>query len=115
MDRLTWRALHHTLLVSFVMFTVATVVTAQTFTGAVRGAVREESSAVVPGVTVQLVNEASNASREAVSNHVGEYSFSAVPPGTYTIRASLTGFKTFEQRRIRVATQQFITLREGPP
>jgi hypothetical protein len=82
---------------------------AQTFTAGVRGAVRD-ASGVVPGVAVQLVNEASNASREAVSNEAGEYNFSAVPPGTYTVRASLAGFKSYEQRGIRVAAQQFITL-----
>ena len=87
----------------------ASLVTAQTFTAGVRGAVLE-SGGVVPGVTVQLVNEASNASRETISNDVGEYNFSAVPPGTYTVRASLAGFRTYQQRGIRIATQQFITL-----
>ena len=87
----------------------ASLVTAQTFTAGVRGAVLE-SGGVVPGVTVQLVNEASNASRDTISNDVGEYNFSAVLPGTYTVRASLAGFRTYQQRGIRIATQQFITL-----
>ena len=82
---------------------------AQTFTGGVRGAVRE-SDAVVPGVTVLLINEASGASRETVSNAVGEYDFSAVPPGTYSVRAALQGFKTYERKGVRVATQQFVTV-----
>lgn len=83
---------------------------AQTFTAGVRGAVHEQSGAVIPGVTVQLTNEATNASREVVSNGRGEYSFSALPPGTYTVRASLPGFKGFERGGIRVATQQFLIL-----
>lgn len=82
---------------------------AQTFTAGVRGAVLE-SGGVVPGVTVQLVNETNNSTRETVSNAVGEYNFSAVPPGVYTVRASLPGFRTYEQRSIRIATQQFVTL-----
>jgi trimeric autotransporter adhesin len=64
----------------------------------------------VPGVTVQLINEATGASREVVSNAVGEYDFSAVQPGIYTVRAALEGFKTYERSGIRVATQQFITV-----
>lgn len=48
---------------------------AQTFTAGVRGAVRE-SDRVVPGVTVQLINEASGATRATVSNDLGEYDFS---------------------------------------
>jgi len=82
---------------------------AQTFTAGIRGAVRE-SGGVVPGVTVVLINEGTNAGRETVSNSVGEYDFSAVPPGVYTVRASLSGFKTFERRGIRILAQQFITL-----
>jgi hypothetical protein len=82
---------------------------AQSFTGGVRGAVRQADS-VVPGVTVQVINEATGTTRETVSNAVGEYDFSAIPPGTYTIRASLEGFKTYERTGIRVATQQFVTV-----
>ncbi|MEQ1729763.1 MAG: TonB-dependent receptor [Vicinamibacterales bacterium] len=84
--------------------------TAQTFTAGVRGAVQEESGAIIPGVTVRLTNEATNASREVASNGRGEYSFSALPPSTYTVRASLPGFRGFERRGLRVATQEFLTL-----
>ena len=47
--------------------------------------------------------------RSEVSNEQGLYNFAAVPPGTYTVKAELTGFKTFENKGIRVATQQFVT------
>jgi len=82
---------------------------AQSSNAGVRGAVRE-SGGVVPGVTVQLINEASGAARETVSNDTGEFDFAAVPPGVYTVRASLPGFKTYEQAGIRLATQQFLTV-----
>ena len=59
---------------------------AQTFTGGLRGAVRD-ANGVIPGVTVQIVNEATNQTREAISNEQGEYNFAAVPPGTYTVKA----------------------------
>ena len=82
---------------------------AQTFTGGLRGAVRD-ANGVVPGVTVQLINEATTQTREAISNDQGEYSFSAVSPGTYTVKAALTGFRTYENRSVRIGAQQFITL-----
>ena len=82
---------------------------AQSFTGGVRGAVRD-ANGVVPGVTVQLINESTNQSREVTSNDQGEYNFAAVPPGTYTVKASITGFRTFENRNVRVGAQQFITM-----
>lgn len=82
---------------------------AQTFTGGVRGVVMD-SGGVVPGVTVTLINEGNGASRDAVSNASGQYDFTAVPPGTYTVKAELTGFKTFENKGVRVGTQQFVTM-----
>ena len=82
---------------------------AQTFTGGVRGAVRD-SGGVVPGVTVTLLNEGNGASRNAVSNDQGQYNFAAVPPGLYTVKAELAGFKTYENKALRVAAQQFLTL-----
>jgi hypothetical protein len=91
------------------MLTVSTSAWAQTFTGGLRGAVRDPNG-VIPGVTVELVNEATNQAREAISNDQGEYSFAAVPPGTYTIKASLTGFKAYENKGVRISAQQFITL-----
>ena len=93
-----------------VLILLATHASAQTFTAGVRGAVQEQSGAVIPGVTVQLTNDATNVTREVVSNERGEYSFSAVPPGAYTVRASLPGFRAYERRGIRIATQQFITV-----
>ena len=82
---------------------------AQTFTGGLRGAVRD-ANGVIPGVTVTMTNDATGATRDAVTNEQGQYNFAAVPPGTYSIKAELTGFKTYENRNVRVAAQQFITL-----
>lgn len=105
-SRILWLVLVASLLGVF----IDTQAVAQTFTAGVRGAVLEATGGVIPGVTVQLINEGTNASREVVSNETGEYSFSAMPPGTYTVRAAFPGFKTYERRSVRVATQQFITL-----
>ena len=82
---------------------------AQTFTGGLRGAVRD-ANGVIPGVTVELLNEETGINREAVTNEQGEYNFVAVQPGPYTIKAMLTGFKTYENRGVRIAAQQFITM-----
>ncbi len=87
----------------------AASVGAQQFTGGVRGAVKD-ANGVIPGVTVSLTNEGTNISREVVTNDVGEYNFPAVAPGTYTLRARLPGYKTYESKGLVVGTQQFITL-----
>src|SRR5262245_25605670 len=82
---------------------------AQQFTGGVRGAVRD-ANGVIPGVSVTLTNQATNISREVTTNDVGQYNFPAVPPGTYSLKANVSGYKTFESKDLVVGTQQFITL-----
>src|SRR2546425_7819148 len=82
---------------------------AQQFTGGVRGLVRD-ANGVIPGVTVTLTNEATNISRETVTNEVGQYNFPAVQPGTYTLKTQLTGYKNYASTGLTVGTQQFITL-----
>ncbi len=88
---------------------LATSAAAQTFTGGVRGVVSDPNG-VIPGVTVTLTNEATNVSRDTVTNDVGQYNFPAVPPGTYSIKTSLTGYKSIDRKGLRVGTQQFLTV-----
>src|SRR6266446_3870361 len=81
------------------VFAGAAAVNAQQFTGGVRGAV-SDANGVIPGVTATLTNEATNISRDVVTNE----------PGTYTLAVRLTGYKTYESKGLTVGTQQFITL-----
>lgn len=81
---------------------------AQTFTATVRGSVRGPDG-VLPGAEVVLLNEATNLPRQTVTNNVGEYNFAAVPPGNYTVRATLTDFNPFEKKNILIGTQEFLT------
>src|SRR5215472_15351878 len=82
---------------------------AQQFTGGVRGAVRD-ANGVIPGAAVTLTNEATNATREVVTNDVGQYNFPAMPPGTYTLTASISGYKKYQSRGLVIGTQQFLTV-----
>ena len=81
----------------------------QQFTGGIRGTVRD-ANGVVPGASVTVTNEATTVPRDTVTNDVGEFNFPALAPATYTVRSSLPGYKTYERRGIRIATQQFVTL-----
>src|SRR5262245_22801814 len=87
----------------------AVALDAQSFQGGLRGTVKD-AQGVIPGVTITLTNEATNVTRETISNGVGEYSFPAVDPATYTVKGVVQGYKTFERKGIRIGTQQFITL-----
>src|SRR3954465_15033546 len=79
---------------------------AQSAQGGLRGVVKDPQG-VIPGVTVTLTSESNNTSRETVTNNVGEYSFPAVEPSHYTVKAAVPGYKTFERKGIIISVQSF--------
>src|SRR2546423_11254345 len=94
---------------ALVLSLVARTGAAQSFQGGLRGTVKD-AQGVIPGATISLVNQDTGIARDTASNDVGEYSFPGVVPGLYTVHASVAGFKTFERKDTRIATQQFLTL-----
>lgn len=82
----------------------------QTYQGGVRGLVTDAQGAVVPNTRVSLVNESTKVTRGSVTNSAGQYVFTAVEPGTYTMSISADGFQSIEHSSIVVDTQQFVTL-----
>ncbi len=72
-------------------------------TGAINGRVADATSAVVPGVTVTLTSPSLMGARTAVSDPDGQYRFTAVPPGDYTIVFELAGFSTVRNEGIRIS------------
>ena len=62
--------------------------------GSIAGAVKDPSGAVLPGVTVEASSPALiEKVRSVVSDSGGQYRIIDLPPGTYTVQFSLTGFK----------------------
>ncbi|HQU94221.1 MAG TPA: carboxypeptidase-like regulatory domain-containing protein, partial [Pyrinomonadaceae bacterium] len=66
---------------------------AQTGTSSVAGTVTDAQGKVVSGATVTLTNPAKNFSRTQTTNESGAYSFNSIPPDTYVIEVTATGFK----------------------
>lgn len=83
---------------------------AQAGGGGVSGLVADPSGAVVPGATIQLKNQATGVTRSTVSTAAGLYSFVAVPPGTYEVTTSQTGFQKMVQNHVTVTVDQITTL-----
>jgi hypothetical protein len=53
------------------------------------------TGAAIPGAAVAILNAATAARVDAVTNDQGEYSLQQIPPGTYTITATAPGFGKF--------------------
>lgn len=82
----------------------------QTVTGSVTGTVTDPAGAVVAGAPVQLINNTSQQTRTGKTNGNGTFKFVSVLPGTYTIRITQPGFKTYEQNNIIVGAQENLDL-----
>ena len=67
-------------------------------TGTVSGTVIDSTGQVVPGATVTLTNERTADARTLTSSERGEFAFRAVPPGSYTVKVELSGFRSVERR-----------------
>jgi hypothetical protein len=70
-----------------------TPLAAQTLVGQISGTVTDPSKAVLPGVTVTVVNDETQVSRSVVTDDRGAYIITNLPPGNYTVTAELQGFK----------------------
>src|SRR5690349_2301093 len=60
----------------------------------VRGTVQDPNGNVVKGATVTITDPSKNFTRTQQTNEDGQYVFTAVPPGTYKLDVTATGFKT---------------------
>jgi hypothetical protein len=69
---------------------------AQSSQSAVNGTVRDQSGAVIPGASVQLVNSGTGISSRTITNEAGFYVFPAVNPGPYRITVESSGMQTLE-------------------
>jgi carboxypeptidase family protein len=67
---------------------------AQTGTASLYGKVTDQQGAVLPGVTVTVTSSAAAVTRSTVSDATGNYQFLALPPGLYSVKVELTGFRT---------------------
>ncbi len=64
----------------------------------------------MPGVSVVVKNDTSGATSEATTDADGAYKVTALGAGTYTVTASLSGFKTAVAKTVRVAPGQPVTI-----
>jgi hypothetical protein len=75
-------------------FSVTASLHAQITTAEVNGTVTDASGAVVVGATVTITNPATNTAREVKTNAVGNFDVPSLPPGSYSVKAEMTGFSS---------------------
>jgi hypothetical protein len=71
---------------------------AQTATTSLRGVVTDPTGAVMPTVAVTVAETAIGFTQTHQTNEKGEYSFQQIPPGSYQIKISASGFNQGTER-----------------
>src|SRR5690349_20875353 len=92
-----------TLLLTFAAIALFAAMTfGQEFRGSITGTVTDPNGATVPGATVTIKNNDTNVTTTVRSNVDGAYTFTSLSPGTYTILANATGFKTTTRENVLI-------------
>ena len=79
---------------------MAIVAAAQETTGTITGRLLDAQGLAVPGVTITVTGP--QGARTTVTDAEGRYTMPFLVPGTYNVKAEITGFKTVEQRDVQV-------------
>lgn len=103
---------------------------AQTANGSVGGTVTDPSGALVSKAAVTVLNQDTGTVRTTVSSDAGLYYVPSVPAGTYTVRATASGFAIYEVKNVVVTVgaaaeanlklsmasgSQTVTVSDAPP
>ena len=79
---------------------------AQITTGSITGTVFDQTGAVLPGVSLKLMNVGTGETQTQTTGTAGEYRFTYLPVGQYTLRAELKGFATAERKDIKISVNE---------
>ena len=71
---------------------------AQTSSSSLAGTVADSSNSVIPGAAVTLINETSGETRQTKTGATGDFVFTAITPGTYTVRVEAPGLRPLESK-----------------
>src|SRR3984893_14850077 len=76
--------------------------------GSVSGTIQDASGAVVPNAKVTLLNKDVGLSLETTPEGIGEYIFTPVRIGNYSLSVTAPGFFTTTQENLQVSVQQHL-------
>ena len=90
---MTKRELYTFLLLLAGMIFLPVGVRGQAVTGTLVGTITDSGGAVIPNTPVSITNQGTGAVTNATSNESGNFTFTFLPPGTYTVTVAAPGFQ----------------------
>ena len=97
-------------LIVVLSFFAATTLSMAQATTSLNGRVTDRSGAVIAGASVKLTLQATAAVRENTTDSSGQYQFSQLAPGTYTLAVSAPGFGNSERTNLDLLVSQPATV-----
>src|SRR5207249_1829948 len=104
-DSMRTHSLRTTLVVSFVMLLAVPLLAQSQFAG-LTGTVISKDGNPLPKVELVATNQATQVTYTGRSNDAGLYTISALPIGTYKLRAQAPSFQTYETNPIKLESGQ---------
>ncbi len=74
--------------------------------GQVTGLVTDPSGSIIVGATVTITNSQTNVARTTTTNSAGNYTFPALQPGVYSVKAEMPGFKGEVREGVELQVEQ---------
>src|ERR1700751_3565691 len=84
------------------------MVNAQVESGKIVGTVKDASGAILAGAQVTVTETQTNAATKITTNSAGEYVATELKPGTYTVKAEQTGFRTAVEAAFKLDINQVV-------
>src|SRR5437667_10306265 len=83
--------------ISVLVILLASTAIAQTFRGGISGSVSDSTGGALPGAIVEIVNEGTGLTRSQPTTSNGDFTFSDLPVGLYTVTVNNPGFPSYKQ------------------
>lgn len=83
---------------------------AQGLTGQIGGTILDAQKGALPGAIVTVQNVGTRVSRDTVTDPQGAFVVTNLLAGTYDLKVTLTGFKTYEQKGIALSATERVAL-----
>src|SRR5262245_39534657 len=93
-----------------VLLVCPSLVSAQSYTGTIAGAVTDSSGAVVPGATVTITNQQTDHKDTVITGADGRFTSLPLPPGEYRVDVGLQGFRRAARPNVVVQIGSAVTV-----
>jgi len=93
----------------FILMCAGTAMAQMSGKGAITGTVADKTGAVIPGALVVATNDATGITTTTTSTGAGDYNFSTLDPGIYSVTTTAKGFEKLAQKNIHVNAMELET------